>query len=70
MMMDNSTPNAPAYFTYPGKLEGYKKGRPLLTALLGVVLYVVFVVVLVILTNRMSLSFMTTDTTVMRKLKG
>ena len=38
---------------------------------LGVFLDVLIaVVVLVILTNRMSLSFMTTDTTVMRKLKG
>ncbi|MBQ7679430.1 MAG: CPBP family intramembrane metalloprotease [Butyrivibrio sp.] len=49
MMMDNSTPNAPAYFTYPGKLEGYKKGKPILTALLGVVLFAVFMVALVIL---------------------
>ena len=38
---------------------------------LGVFLDVLIAaVVLVILTNRMSLSFMMTDTTVMRKLKG
>ncbi|WP_173442778.1 hydrogenase [Selenomonas ruminantium] len=46
------------------------EGLPLVVEL-GVFLDVLIaVVVLVILTNRMSLSFMTTDTTVMRKLKG
>jgi len=46
------------------------EGLPLVVEL-GVFLDVfIAVVVLVILTNRMSLSFMTTDTTVMRKLKG
>jgi hydrogenase-4 component E len=45
-------------------------GLPLVVEL-GVFLDVLIaVVVLVILTNRMSLSFMTTDTTVMKKLKG
>ena len=46
------------------------EGLPLVVEL-GVFLDVLIaVVVLVILTNRMSLSFMTTDTTVMKKLKG
>ena len=46
------------------------EGLPLVVEL-GVFLDVLIaVVVLVILTNRMNLSFMTTDTTVMRKLKG
>ena len=46
------------------------QGLPLVVEL-GVFLDVLIaVVVLVILTNRMSLSFMTTDTTVMKKLKG
>ena len=46
------------------------EGLPLIVEL-GVFLDVLIaVVVLVILTNRMSLSFMTTDTTVMKKLKG
>ncbi|BEU87904.1 hypothetical protein TAMA11512_13680 [Selenomonas sp. TAMA-11512] len=46
------------------------EGLPLVVEL-GVFLDVLIaVVVLVILTNHMSLSFMTTDTTVMRKLKG
>ena len=46
------------------------EGLPLIVAL-GVFLDVLIaVVVLVILTSRMSLSFMTTDTTVMKKLKG
>lgn len=46
------------------------EGLPLVVEL-GVFLDVLIAaVVLVILTNRMSLSFMTTDTTVMRKLKG
>lgn len=46
------------------------EGLPLVVEL-GVFLDVLIaVVVLVILTKRMSLSFMTTDTTVMRKLKG
>ena len=46
------------------------EGLPLVVEL-GVFLDVLIaVVVLVILTNRMSLSFMTTDTTVMRKSKG
>lgn len=45
-------------------------GLPLVVEL-GVFLDVLIAVaVLVILTNRMSLSFMTTDTTVMKKLKG
>ena len=46
------------------------EGLPLIVEL-GVFLDVLIaVVVLVILTSRMSLSFMTTDTTVMKKLKG
>ena len=46
------------------------EGLPLIVEL-GVFLDVpIAVVVLVILTSRMSLSFMTTDTTVMKKLKG
>jgi hydrogenase-4 component E len=46
------------------------EGLPLVVEL-GVFLDVLIaVVVLVILTSRMSLSFMTTDTTVMKKLKG
>ena len=46
------------------------EGPPLIVEL-GVFLDVLIaVVVLVILTSRMSLSFMTTDTTVMKKLKG
>ena len=46
------------------------EGLPMVVEL-GVFLDVLIAaVVLVILTNRMSLSFMTTDTTVMRKLKG
>ena len=46
------------------------EGLPLVVEL-GVFLDVLIaVVVLVILTSRMSLSFMTTDTTVMHKLKG
>ena len=46
------------------------EGLPLIVEL-GVFLDVLIaVVVLVILTSRMRLSFMTTDTTVMRKLKG
>ena len=53
---------------------GVMPGLPLVVPLvveLGVFLDVLIAVaVLVILTNRMSLSFMTTDTTVMKKLKG
>ena len=46
------------------------EGLPLIVEL-GVFLDVLIAgVVLVILTNRMSLSFMTTDTTVLKKLKG
>ena len=46
MLMDNSTVNAPEYYTYPRKLENYKWGKPLLTCLLLLVIYGVFLIAL------------------------
>ena len=44
--MDNSNSNAQEYYTYPGKLEGYKWFKPILTGLLLLVFLVVFLVAL------------------------
>ena len=46
MFLDNSTVNAPEYYTYPGKLENYKGFKPLLTALLFLVFYGIFLIAL------------------------
>ena len=37
-----SSSNVPEYFTYPGKLEGYKKFKPILTGLITAILFFVF----------------------------
>ncbi len=46
MIMNNSNINAPEYFSYPRELENYKKFKPLLTALVTLLLTLIFEVVL------------------------
>lgn len=47
MFLDNSTANAPEYYSYPGKQEDCKKLRPILTAIVATLLYVVMLAALV-----------------------
>lgn len=46
MFLDNSTANAPEYYTYPRKLENYKWFKPLLTGLLFSIFYGIFLIAL------------------------
>ena len=46
MFLDNSTVNAPEYYTYPRKLENYKWFKPILTGLLFGVFYGIFLIIL------------------------
>lgn len=46
MFLDNSTANAPEYYTYPRKLENYKWFKPLLTGLLFLIFYGIFLIAL------------------------
>ncbi len=42
MFLDNSTQNAPEYYTSPAKLPGFKWYKPIITALLFIVFLVIF----------------------------
>ena len=46
MFMDNSVANAPEYFTSTSKLEGYKAGKPVLSALMIILFFILFLILI------------------------